>query len=550
MNDAMAGKRRYFKGPMSVDDMNDKKRTRRDSGIRKKAENLEKQYKASLDKSKVSDKLDDNINMLKRTFKNCSDFIPRELVFGGNGVRCLVACIDNLVNMETLNNCLLKPLMTDAPQDDSKEAPADLIRRMKDSLVYFDNIEETGSLSVVVEGIMKGSSVLLIDGCNKALALSMAEWKGRQVTDATIERVVRGPHEAFVENIDTNLSLLRNRLRTPDLKTEKLEIGRLSATSVIITYISGVVDEKIVDEVKSRIVKVDIDIIPDSSYIDRFIADEALSPFPQAITTERPDKVMTYLAEGRVAIFADGSPNVLIVPVTLPDFLASVEDHYDLFYFSTFFRIMRYFAFALTLFGPSIYIAITTFHQEMIPLPLLITIARSRAEIPFPAIVEALLMEFTFELLREAGIRLPNPVGPAVSIVGGLVIGQGVVQAGIVSQTMVIVVAITGTASFSIPAFNFTIAVRVIRFPMMLLAAFLGIYGIIMGLLVLLIHLVSLRSIGVPYLSPIAPLSIKDMKDTIVRAPLWSIVSRPTYIHNKNQERIKRGLKPKPDSGG
>lgn len=222
-----------------------------------------------------------------------------------------------------------------------------------------------------------------------------------------------------MENIDTNIALLRNRLRTPDLKTEKFEVGRLSATSVIITYLSGVVNDKMVEEVRKRIKRIDVDIIPDSSYIDRFIEDEVFSPFPQVVSTERPDKTMAGIAEGRVAIFVNGSPNVLVIPVTLSDFLSSAEDYYTLFYFSTFFRLLRYVAFTLALFGPSMYIAITTFHQEMIPLPLLITIARSRAEVPFPAIVEALLMEFTFELLREAGIRLPNPVGPAISIVGG-----------------------------------------------------------------------------------------------------------------------------------
>lgn len=550
MKDNLAGKNRYFKGPMSVEALNGKRRARKNSTIQKKIGNLETQYKASLDNSNVSDKLDENISMLKQTFKNCSDFIARELTLGVSGVRCLVICIDNLINMDNLNSFLLKPLMSDIPADNSKETPADLFIRFKDSLVYFSSIEETGSLSTVVQRVMKGSSVLFVDGCNRALSLNMAEWRGRQVSTPNIERVVKGPQEAFVENIDINMSLLRNKLRTPDLKAEKLVIGRLSATPVIMTYITGVVDDKIVEEVRSRIKKIDIDIIPDSSYIDRFIADEVLSPFPQVDSTERPDKTMAGLAEGRVAIFVDGSPNVLIVPVTLTEFLASSEDHYTLFYFSTFFRILRYFSMALALFGPSIYIAITTFHQEMIPLSLLITIAKSRAEIPFPAIVEALLMELTFELLREAGIRLPNPVGPAISIVGGLVIGQGVVQAGIVSQAMVIVVAATGIASFSIPSFNLAIPIRVIRFPMMALAAFLGIYGIIMGILVLLIHLISLRSVGVPYLSPFTPLSIKDLKDTIIKAPIWSMASRPGYIHNKNPKRMRRGLKPKPDNEG
>ncbi len=545
----MAGKYRYTKEPTPVGAAEGKKQTKKIPGLDKRVENLEAQYHTSLGARKISGKLDGNIDLLEKTFKACSDFMLRELAFGDGGVKCAVACIENLVNMETLNTCLLKPLMSEQPGD-LEEAPPDLFLRLKASLVYINNIEETESFRTAVESIMKGSSVLFVEGCETALVLSMPEWKGRRVSTETIERVVIGPHEAFVENIGTNLSLIRNKLRTPELKTEKLVVGRLSATQVIVAYIGGVADNKTVEEIKSRIGKIDIDIIPDSSYIERLIEDKPLSPFPQILTTERPDKTMASLAEGRVAVFVDGSPNILIAPVTLSDFLAAAEDSYSLFYFSTFFRVLRYFAFALALLGPSMYIAITTYHQEMIPLPLLITIARSRAEVPFPAIVEALLMELIFELLREAGIRLPQPVGPAISIVGGLVIGQGVVQAGIVSQTIVIVVAITGIASFSIPAFNLSIPVRVIRFPIMALAAALGIYGIIMGLLVLLIHLVDLRSVGTPYLLPFAPLSLKDMKDSIVKAPLWSLISRPSYIHSSNRKRMKKGLEPKPGNQG
>jgi hypothetical protein len=546
----MAGKYRQLKGPMPVGASNAKKQAKKDAELGRRVGKVEAQYLASIGSGTVSGRLDENMRMLGDIFRDCSDFILRELTLGDNAVRCLVACIDNIVNKDILNNCLLKPLMSDVPPDALKEASGGLSAKLKASLVYVNNIDETGSFGTVVEKIMKGCCALFIDACDTALLLSISEWKGRQVSTETIERVVAGPHEAFVENIGINLSLLRSRIRTPDLKTEKLEVGRLSATPVIIAYVDGVADDKTVEEIRKRIKRIDIDIIPDSSFIDRFIEDETLSPFPQAVMTERPDRTMASLAEGRIAILVDGSPNALIVPVTLSDFLASAEDHYSSFYYSTFFRILRYFAFAVALLGPSLYIAITTFHQEMIPLPLLVTIARSRAEVPFPAIVEALFMELIFELLREAGIRLPQPVGPAISIVGGLVIGQGVVQAGIVSQTIVIVVAVTGIASFSIPSFNFSIPIRVIRFPMMILAAFLGMYGIIMGLLVLLIHLVALRSVGVPYLSPFAPLSIRDLKDTIIQAPIWAMVSRPTYIHSKNRERMRRGEKPGPDNGG
>lgn len=519
------------------------------SKIQSRLENIEGKYRQSIGAHRVSADLDENIVLLDDIFKNCSDFTKRGIKLPGSGVRCLVAYIDNLINEDTINNSLLKSLMSAESKDAAGEdlTGEDLFLWLKESLVYIDEAGKAGDMNTAVEKIVTGCSVLFVDGVDTVLFFNMREWKGRTVSTGNIERVVMGPQDAFVEDISLNLSLLRNRLRTPDLKTEKLRIGRLSATPVVITYISGVVNDGIVNELRSRLERIDIDVIPDSTYIDRLIVDDPISPFPQIISTERPDRIMANLAEGRIAIFVGGASDVLIAPVTLADFLAAAEDNYNLYYYATFFRVLRYFAFIFALTGPAFYIAITTFHQEMVPLPLLVTIARSRAEMPFPAIVEAMFMEFTFEFLREAGIRLPQPVGPAISIVGGLVIGQGVVQAGIVSQTIVIVVALTGIASFSIPAFKFAVAVRVLRFPIMLLAAFLGIYGIIMGLLVLLIHLAGIRSLGVDYVAPFAPFSSKDIKDTFIRTPIWSMITRPSFLHSRNRIRMRSGMMPGPE---
>lgn len=524
-------------------------RRRGKTRLQSRLEDVENLYRDSIGSRPVSSSLDENIVLLDGIFKGCSDFVKRHVKLPGNGVRCLVAYIDSLINEDIVNNSLLKSLMSEETADTGREGSdgEDLFTWLMDSLVYIDDAGKTGTMCAAVEKIMTGGSLLFVDGVDTALFFNMREWKGRTVGIGTIERVVMGPQDAFVEDISLNLSLLRNRLRTPDLKTEKLRIGRLSATPVIISYIRGIANDGIVDEMRKRLERIDIDLIVDSSYIDRLITDNPVSPFPQIISTERPDKTVANLAEGRIAVFVEGASDVLIAPVTLSDFLSSAEDHYNLYYYASFFRILRYFAFIFALTGPAFYIAITTFHQEMVPLPLLVTIARSRAEMPFPAIVEALFMEVTFELLREAGIRLPQPVGPAISIVGGLVIGQGVVQAGIVSQTVVIVVAITGIASFALPAFKFAVSVRVLRFPIMLLAAFLGMYGIIMGLLVLLTHLVSIRSFGVNYVAPFAPLSLRDLKDTVIKAPLWSVTTRPSFLHTGNRVRMKRGMMPKPE---
>jgi spore germination protein KA len=282
----------------------------------------------------------------------------------------------------------------------------------------------------------------------------------------------------------------------------------------------------------------------ESGYLEEFIEDNPYSPFPQVVHTERPDRVTASLLEGRVAILTDGTPFALIVPAEFITLMQSPEDYYERYMVATAIRWLRYIGFAMSLLLPSLYIAITTFHQEMIPTRLLISLAAAREGVPFPALVEALMMEFTFEALREAGIRLPRAVGQAVSIVGALVIGQAAVQAGIVSPLMVIVVAITGIASFMNPAFNIALTMRLMRFPLMLLAATLGLFGVMVGILAILIHLAGLRSFGVPYLSSLAPLHTKDLKDVAVRAPWWAMDNRPAETAKLNRRRQSRGQKP------
>lgn len=543
-------KYRITKHPTLIDDTIKKNKTKDCSKYHKKVEQIEKQGDQAYGDAEITGCIDSDIQYINDIFKNCSDLIIRRLELGEHRTPCFAAYLDSLVKKEFVNDNFLKPLMTGIRLEGISgynQIGID-ISDVKNSSLYSFQVEEFKLFKDVVKKMLAGHCALFADGGKTALTANSQAEPGRKVSEPKIEAVVRGPHEAFVEDMKTNVSLVRKRIKTSDLKLEMFEFGRLSTTPVAISYISGLADGKTVDEVRKRINRIDTDMIIESSYIENFIEDSAFSPFPQIIVTERPDKCAAALAEGRISIFIEGSPNVLIVPVTFSNFLTASEDYYVLFYFSTLIRFLRYLAFAISLLGPSIYIAVTTFHQEMIPLPLLITITRSRADVPFPAIIEALVMEITFELLREAGIRLPQPVGPAVSIVGGLVIGQGVVQAGIVSQTMVIVVALTGIASFSIPTYNSAVSLRFLRFPFMLLAAVLGVYGIIMGILVMLIHLASLRSFGVPYLTPFAPVSFSDLKDTFVTTPLWATTKRPAFIQKNNINRMKKNIRQKPGS--
>jgi len=287
------------------------------------------------------------------------------------------------------------------------------------------------------------------------------------------------------------------------------------------------------------------DGVIESGFIEEFVEDFPFSPFPQVQNTERPDIVCGSLLEGKVSIFVDNTPFVLMVPMTFWSGLQAAEDYYERFIYVTFIRWIRYILFNISLLLPSIYVAVITFHPQLIPTNLLISIASAREDVPFPVLFEAIMMELMFEALREAGIRLPKSIGSAVSIVGALVIGEAAVQAGIISAPMVIVVAATGIASFAVPRYNFGTAYRLLRFPILILAGMFGLYGVILGMIAILIHLVHLRSFGVPYLSPIAPQNPKYLKDVLVRAPRWSMHRRPIMVAGQDKTRIPEGRRTK-----
>jgi spore germination protein KA len=361
--------------------------------------------------------------------------------------------------------------------------------------------------------------------------------------------VVRGPREAFVENLRTNTSMLRRKIKNPDLKIETMKLGQVTRTDVCLVYIKGIVNDKLVDEVKRRLQDIEIDSVMSSGYLEDMIQDNPWSPFPQVNYTEKPDRLAARLLEGRVGIMVDGTPIVLTVPTVFMEFLHSAEDYYERSQIGTAVRIIRFFSMFMSLIMPSLYVAIITFHHEMLPTGLLLSLAAQREAVPFPAFVEALAMELTFEILREAGIRLPRQVGQAVSIVGALILGEAGVRAGLVAPATVIVVSFTGITSF-VYFYSASFTVRLLRFPMLVLSAAFGLYGLIIVLILIVVHMCTLRSFGVPYLAPIAPLVPEDLKDTIVRAPWWGMFARPRSIAWKRSQRVTPGQKPAPPAKG
>lgn len=477
--------------------------------------------------------LEENKSYLKELFKDSSDFVIREFKLE-QSLNAILFFVDGMTNTELVNEAM-KALMI-------LEGGEQLIDNISESALPVSQIQKADNYADLLLSVLGGDTGLIVDQNNEALLLGIRGMEKRSINEPETETVVRGPREGFVENLRTNTSMVRRKLKTPHLKMKPMTIGRESNTSVVITYLEDLADPKIVQEVIGRLEKIDIDAILESGYIEELIQDSAYSPFPQVQYTERPDMVAAALLQGRVGIMVDGTPFVLIVPFVFTEIMQASEDYYERFQIATLVRWLRYSFMVLSLLTPGLYVAITTFHQDLLPTTLLLSVAAAREAIPFPAVVEAFIMEVTFEALREAGIRLPKAVGSAVSILGALVVGQAAVQAGIVSAPMVIVVSITGIASFTIPRFNGAIAIRMLRFPIMIAAALFGMYGIMISVLLIIGHMANLRSFGIPYLSPVGPLSSSDLKDVIIRSPWWLMKARPAYMPLQDEKRMGESL--------
>ncbi|WP_028612272.1 spore germination protein [Paenibacillus harenae] len=478
----------------------------------------------------LSDKLADNETALRQAFANCSDLVVRKLHAFGS-IPCMAVYLDVLVDDTMWESGFLGPLLNLELKD--PDNPARMTEQIRTEMASVAKPVMTPSLKETVQLIVRGEVVLFLESSKQALSFSIKDQLQRPMEEPSTEAVIRGPRIGFIEKLHINMALVRHRIRTPLLKMEKITVGAVSRTEMTVVYLENKAPQNVVEEVKQRLATIDMDSILESGYIEELISDHPSSPFPVMQTTQRPDSVSASLIEGKVALLVDGSPIALIMPVTLWYGLQTVEDYYMNFIFATLLRWLRFlFAFlALTL--PSAYVAITTFHQEMIPTSLALSLAAAREIVPFPAMVETLIMEITFEALREAGVRLPRPVGQTISIVGALVIGQASVQAGIISAPIIIIVSLTGIASFLIPHPGMSQAISILRFPMVLCAGTFGLYGVGAAMIAILIHLTNLNSFGVPYLSPLAPLSPSGLLDVFIRAP-WKVMhKRQKHIQQK-----------------
>jgi spore germination protein KA len=476
--------------------------------------------------------LQENINNIKKAFGNSSDLVIKEFFVCEERQACIIYT-DGLVDTDTLQESL-ESIMNDSKEFSHEDFILNIHNFHKRNVINVGEVKEVDEFEMLYTAILSGDTIFLVDCCTKGLIFSTKGGEQRAIEEPTSQTVIRGPRESFTENLRTNTALIRRKIKSNNLWLETKEIGRVTKTNVAIMYINGIVNPNVVKEVHERLDRIHIDGIFESANIEELIEDETFTPFPTIYNTERPDAVAASLLEGRVAICIDGTPFVLLVPALFIQFFQASEDYYSRFDIATLVRILRIICFVIALLGPSLYIALTTFHQEMIPTPLLISIAAQREGVPFPAFIEAFMMEVTFEILREAGVRMPRAVGSAISIVGALVLGQAAVEAGIVSPVMVIVVAITAISNFVFPSISMASSIRISRFILMVLAASFGLYGIIIGLIVMLLHLSSLRSFGVSYMSPMAPFILEDQKDMLFRLPFWKLFSRPYFNNQKS----------------
>jgi len=468
----------------------------------------------------LSTNLDENIMILREAFVHSEDFVVDYTPYQEKDA--FLIYIESITERKIIEQEIIKPIhISDA--DSVKE------------LLPQAFIKETSSIKEISKFLLEGNSILLQRDNSLAIIFQSQLLTERNITEPGSETIIRGAHEGFVETLSTNIYLIRKRLQNPKLKIKYFSIGNDSHTKVAMIYLDHLANVKTVSNLEKRLSDIDTDFILAPGHIEENISDN-VSIFPTLLSTERPDRTVANLMDGRIAIIADNSPSALIAPVTFFSFFQSPDDYNSRWYFGSFIRFLRIMGFLITIALPATYIAIVSYHYEVLPTEIVVSIKSSLEYVPYPPLVEALAMQITLEILREASIRLPNPIAQTIGVVGGLVIGTAVVEANLVSNTMIIVVAITAISSFVVPISEMGSSIRLLGFPFMILASLFGFIGMSIFLMFVLIHLCKLESFGTPFFAPFSTLRFSEMKDTIIRIPLPLFKSRPS----DTQPRMKK----------
>lgn len=479
-----------------------------------------------------------NADKIKKIFhypENVS-LVVRNVYISFLNKESVIIYVEEGVDVKEVEERVVEPLTGDTTRTQHDESIATFLLQ---EVLTIGSGNKISKISEAVDEINNGNTVIFIEDEREAIAVSTASLKARSIPEATTEVVIKGPKEAFNESVSTNRSLIRKRLRDTNLICEVVTVGEREPRNISLMYVKDIANDDLVKKVKKRLNDINIDTILDLTLLEPFLEEKPYSLIPETLATERPDRTASFLRDGHVVLLMEGSPLAIVVPVTFWMLFQTPEDQYLRWIAGNFIRMIRLLGLFITLLVPAMYVAVTTFHPEMLPTDLMLAIAASRERIPFPSLWELLIMEFTFEILREAGIRIPTVIGPTIGIVGAIILGQAAVQANIVSPILVVIVAITGLASFTIPDVSFNISVRITRFIFLLAAAFMGFFGLSLCFVVFLAYAASHSSFNVPFFAPVAP-ALPSSKDTYFRSPVSKQWLRPYYLFPKDKQRMSK----------
>ncbi|MGN0349934.1 MAG: spore germination protein [Roseburia sp.] len=488
-----------------------------------------------MEKTPITGLLSENIAHMERLFCVCDDIKKKQMKLGKNkDVECYLTFIEVSVDMGSSALSELLKYLRGAEKEEIYEALSQNALGISDA-TYFETIEEAA------DGLLTGEAILFVDGFEKAVKIPDDGYPNMGVNEADSEKVIRGSNEGFTDSVKQNAALVRKRVRSPKVKVKQQKSGVRSKTNLYLMYIEDLVYPKLLEEIERRLDGFEIDGVLDSGVIEQLTEEKWYSPFPQFQTTERPDRAAMSILEGRAVLLSDNSPIALILPTDYNSFIKTSDDYYNRWEIANLGRMLRYLSsfFAMTL--PGFYLAVTNFHTQILPTTLLLSFADARSGVPFPAVIEVILMELSFELLREAGVRLPGAMGNTIGIVGGLIIGQAAVEANLVSPIVVIVISFTALCSFAIPNEEFATAFRILKFFFIALCAWLGFFGMLAGLLAVLIHLAGLKSFGIPYLMPFVGADLNDYEDErdfLWRQPIQKLRRRPIFARRRERTKL------------
>lgn len=460
--------------------------------------------------------------------KNVSGVLVRSLFVKDKEINVLF--IPQITNRDSLSEKIIKPILE---YSGDQEITEDLIMK---SVVYLDDVSSDDDENRITDHVLSGKSVIIISHCAKYLVANTISVEKRSIESPEIESSVRSPRDAFVENLDSNLSLIRYRIKDAALKIDNYIVGKRTKTAVAVIYMGDIVNPAYVSEIKNKIDQINVDGILESSYLEKYISNETPNLFPQVGMCERSDAACASILDGKVCILVNGSNLALIAPKTFIEFFDAGDDHYDSTYYGMFLKFIRFLSLMISLTLSALYVAVTAFHPDFLPPQYILALATSRVGVPVNAMLEATLMEIILELLREANVRLPKKIGTSIGIVGTIVIGQALVAAGLVSSPIIIIVSLSSLAAYAVPDFTILTPIRLLKYLMIFLSGIFGLFGFIMGLSIVIIKISSITSFGVPYTAPVSPFSFKDMKNFILSNPVLS-KERPEYLDLKNKKR-------------